>query len=452
MVPLGIAGLFINPFLCLLNFHGKADTIGLGNGGSALTLRSVDYSSLTARFKTFQNRVRQALPERQIYFRSDGRLHFYTLTTGAQTAIVSGLILGTVASLTFWTVALFVDDPLTIRTRELAESERRYEALNVRLDRVTSEALLRADILEERQQYLERVLQENLGSSVATDVSESPSEGSPTGGASAAMPEDLENGLADDKKDIGAELDLIDPDNKTIIRVRALDAHLEGLIAKQSHLIRAVEDVLHRDVAEIERVFAMAGLTSDQVFDYHASNAAAQGGPLTLYATTPLEVDIDDSAFQALVEKVDQRAILKETLTRMPLAKPVMHYYVSSRFGRRRDPIRKYWAFHGGVDMAGLHRTPVHSTAEGLITFAGRNGPYGRMVEIDHGNGFKTRYGHLASILVKKGEVVDTGDRVALMGNTGRSTGTHLHYEIRFNGSPLNPEKFFEAAKHVQAN
>lgn len=415
-------------------------------------MRSVDYSSLTARFKTFQNRVRQALPERQIYFRSDGRLHFYTLTTGAQTAIVSGLILGTVASLTFWTVALFIDDPLTIRTRELAESERRYEALNVRLDRVTSEALLRADILEERQQYLERVLQENLGSDVATDPSESPAEGSPAGASAATMPDELENGLGDGKKDIGAELDLIDPDNETITRVRALDVHLEGLITKQSHLISAVESVLHRDVAEIERVFEMAGLTSDQVFDYHASNAAAQGGPLTLYATTPLEVGIDDSAFQALVEKVDQRAILKETLTRMPLAKPVMHYYVSSRFGRRRDPIRKYWAFHGGVDMAGPHRTPVHSTAEGLITFAGRNGPYGRMVEIDHGNGFKTRYGHLASILVNKGEVVDTGDRVALMGNTGRSTGTHLHYEIRFNGSPLNPEKFFEAAKHVQAN
>lgn len=415
-------------------------------------MRSVDYSSLTARLKTFRNWVRQALPERQIYFRSDGRLHFYTLTTGAQTAIVSGLIAGTVASLSFWTVALFVDDPLTIKTRELVESERRYDALSVRLDRVTSEALLRADILEERQQYLEQVLEENLGSSVIAISAGSPPEASPAA-ASDAVPDDFENTSRDeDKNDLGAALDLIDPDNKAIVQARALDAHLDGLITKQSQLIRAIEGVLHRDVADIERLFEMAGLTSDQVFDYHASNVAAQGGPLTPYATTPLEVGIDDSAFQALVEKVAQRNILKETLTRMPLAKPVMHYYVSSRFGRRRDPIKKYWAFHGGIDMAGLHRTPVHTTAEGLVTFAGRNGPYGRMVEIDHGNGFKTRYGHLATILVNKGEVIDTGDRIALMGNTGRSTGTHLHYEIRFNGSPLNPAKFFEAAKHVQAN
>ena len=425
-------------------------------------MRSVDYSLLIARFKTFRNRVRQALPERQIYFRSDGRLHFYTLTTGAQTAIVSGLILGVVASITFWTVALFVDDPLTIRTRELAESERRNNALNVRLDRVTSEALLRTDILEERQQYLEQVLEQNSGSDViAAPPAASGEIATPAAASGEAVPatateiapENFENLSQDpNKKDVDAKLDLFDQDDATTRQVRALHAHLDGLIAKQSQLIGAVESVLHRDVTEIEWLFEMAGLTGDQVLDYHASNIAAQGGPLTPYATTPLEVGIDDSAFQALVEKVDQRNILKETLTRMPLAKPVMHYYVSSKFGRRRDPIKRYWAFHGGIDMAGLQRTPIHSTAEGLVTFAGRNGPYGRMVEIDHGNGFKTRYGHLATVLVNKGEVVDTGDRIALMGNTGRSTGTHLHYEIRFNGSPLNPEKFFEAAKHVQAN
>ena len=414
--------------------------------------RSVNYSSLTVRFKTFQHRVHQALPERQIYSRSHGRLHFYTLTTGVQATIVSALIAGAVASLTLLTVALFVDDPLTLRTRELAESNRRYEAISIRLEHVTSEALLRADILEERQQYLEQVLEEDLRTAVTVIPAKSPAEASPAA-ASNMGPGDFEDVSRDkNKNDLGAELDLIVRNNGMIVGVRTLDAHLDRLVAKQSRLIRSVEDILHRDVTKIERLFAMAGFTTDQVFEYHASNIAAQGGPLTRYATMPLEVGTEDSEYQALVEVVDQRNILKKTLSQMPLAKPVMHYYVSSRFGRRRDPIRQYWAFHGGIDMAGLHGTPVHATAAGLVTFGRRNGPYGRMVEIDHENGFKTRYGHLSNVLVNKGDLISTGDRIALMGNTGRSTGTHLHYEIRFNGSPLNPAKFFEAAKHVQEN
>jgi len=379
-------------------------------------------------------------------------LHFYTLTTGVQATIVSALIASAVASLTLWAVALFVDDPLTLRTRELAESERRYEAISIRLEHVTSEALLRADILEERQQYLEQVLEENFRTAVTVIPAESPSKASPAAALNMG-PDYFEDVSRDEgKNDLGTELDLIVWDNAMIVRVRTLDAHLDRLIAKQSQLIRSIEDILHRDVTKIERLFEMAGLTTDQIFEYHASNIAAQGGPLTRYATMPLGVGTDDSEFQALAEEVDQRNILKKTLSQMPLAKPVMHYYVSSRFGRRRDPIRQSWAFHGGIDMAGLHGTPVRATAEGLVTFGRRNGPYGRMVEIDHGNGFKTRYGHLSTVLVNKGEVISTGDRIALMGNTGRSTGTHLHYEIRFNGSPLNPAKFFEAAKHVQEN
>ena len=84
------------------------------------------------------------------------------------------------------------------------------------------------------------------------------------------------------------------------------------------------------------------------------------------------------------------------------------------------------------------------------MTFVGRKGAYGRMIEIDHGNGFVTRYGHLAKILVKKGQVISLSETVGLMGNSGRSTGTHLHYEIRYQGKSLNPAKFFKAAQHVQ--
>ena len=131
------------------------------------------------------------------------------------------------------------------------------------------------------------------------------------------------------------------------------------------------------------------------------------------------------------------------------MARPVKSAWLSSRFGRRRDPITERPAFHAGLDFSGLPMTPITATAAGVVTFAGRGGPYGQMVEIDHGYGFKTRYGHLRKILVQGRETVTAGQVIGRMGSSGRSTGTHLHYEIRYNGKNLNPSKFIEAGDHV---
>jgi hypothetical protein len=133
----------------------------------------------------------------------------------------------------------------------------------------------------------------------------------------------------------------------------------------------------------------------------------------------------------------------------LPLARPSGHYYVASSFGKRRDPLNRRWAMHYGVDLAGVYRSPVLATAPGRVVSVGWNGNYGRMIEIDHGMGVRTRYGHLRRIFVKRGQKVDLRQKIGQMGTSGRSTGTHLHYEVSVNGKPQDPMKFLQAGEYV---
>ena len=133
----------------------------------------------------------------------------------------------------------------------------------------------------------------------------------------------------------------------------------------------------------------------------------------------------------------------------MPLAQPLDYYYISSRYGKRRDPVNKRWAVHYGLDMAASKKSPVYVTAPGKVTFVGWKGNYGNFIMVDHGNGIETRYGHLHKILVKKGDTVDYRTKIGLVGSTGRSTGAHLHYEVRVNGTNVDPFKFIKAGRNV---
>jgi murein DD-endopeptidase MepM/ murein hydrolase activator NlpD len=146
------------------------------------------------------------------------------------------------------------------------------------------------------------------------------------------------------------------------------------------------------------------------------------------------------------LERLDD---MRKLASFLPLAAPSAHYYIASEFGRRRDPLNRRWAMHYGVDLAGVHRSPVLATAPGVVVSAGWNGNYGRMVEIDHGMGIRTRYGHLRRFVVKKGQRVELCQKIGEMGSSGRSTGTHLHYELLVNGQPRNPVKFLQAGEYV---
>ena len=128
----------------------------------------------------------------------------------------------------------------------------------------------------------------------------------------------------------------------------------------------------------------------------------------------------------------------------VPLGKPVWSYWVSSPFGHRSDPFNKKSAIHKGVDLASNKGNKIKTMAKGKVIRSGQSGGYGLLVEIDHSNGFKTRYAHLNRAYVQKGEYVNQGDTIAEVGSSGRSTGPHLHYEVLFNGTPVDPMAFMK--------
>jgi murein DD-endopeptidase MepM/ murein hydrolase activator NlpD len=140
----------------------------------------------------------------------------------------------------------------------------------------------------------------------------------------------------------------------------------------------------------------------------------------------------------------EQVAKLMKTL---PLTAPLDKYVFESPFGVRHDPFNGRAAMHTGVDLSGPYKTPVMSTAPGTVVFAGYSTGYGKLVEIDHGNGIHTKYGHLNRILVNVGQRIGKHNPIGLLGSTGRSTGPHVHYEVVVNGTPQDPEKFLEAGK-----
>ena len=147
----------------------------------------------------------------------------------------------------------------------------------------------------------------------------------------------------------------------------------------------------------------------------------------------------------------DKAERLDRALTVLPLAPPLAKYVMSSGFGIRRDPINHRRAMHTGIDLRAPLRSPVLATAPGKVVFAGRKQGYGRMVEIDHGNGLSTRYGHLSEINVKVGDGIKIGQVIGLVGSTGRSTGPHLHYETRIDVEAVDPQKFLRAGVRLAA-
>ncbi|HUV78090.1 MAG TPA: M23 family metallopeptidase, partial [Desulfobacterales bacterium] len=145
-----------------------------------------------------------------------------------------------------------------------------------------------------------------------------------------------------------------------------------------------------------------------------------------------------EKAFESLYNDLESR---RNLLSSTPSIRPAKGW-ISSGFGHRESPFTGLREFHKGFDIANRKGTPIVATADGIVTFAGKKGFLGKAIKVDHGHGIVTRYGHLQKILKQRGESVKRGEIIALMGNTGRSTGPHLHYEVFLNGIPVNPNKY----------
>jgi murein DD-endopeptidase MepM/ murein hydrolase activator NlpD len=178
----------------------------------------------------------------------------------------------------------------------------------------------------------------------------------------------------------------------------------------------------------------------------------AMGGPYLAADSAEAAADIAaDAQFRALFQTWKKLDTLEDGLISIPSVQPVTNMKFTSNFGIRSDPFRGTAAFHPGVDIPCSTGTAVYATADGVIDKAERSGGYGNMVEIDHGRGIQTRFGHLSKILVTAGQKVKRGQLIALSGSTGRSTGPHLHYEVRIDGRAVNPMPFLTTADYLTA-
>jgi murein DD-endopeptidase MepM/ murein hydrolase activator NlpD len=178
----------------------------------------------------------------------------------------------------------------------------------------------------------------------------------------------------------------------------------------------------------------------------------AMGGPLIPAASAEATADLNaDAQFRSLFMTWKKLDTLEQGVISIPSVQPVSHLRFTSNFGVRSDPFRGTAAMHAGVDIPGPIGTPIYATADGIVNHAARQGGYGNMVEVNHGKGIATRYAHLSKIIVSDNARVRRGQIIGLMGSTGRSTGSHLHYEVRIDGRAVNPVPFLTTADYLLA-
>jgi murein DD-endopeptidase MepM/ murein hydrolase activator NlpD len=221
-----------------------------------------------------------------------------------------------------------------------------------------------------------------------------------------------------------------------------LTAALDRLETRQAAALNAIEDHYDARARRIRGVLTEVGVDAGKASP--KGEAGGVGGPLV-----PVRPR-DAASFERQVQRIGlaraQVDRLNRTLGAVPVRKPVMgEVDPSSGFGMRIDPFIRAPAMHTGLDMQAQSGDPVRATANGTVSIAGWNGGYGKMVEIDHGNGLATRYGHLSAIDVAAGQSIKIGQIVGRVGSTGRSTGPHLHYETRVDGEAVDPQKFLRA-------
>lgn len=240
--------------------------------------------------------------------------------------------------------------------------------------------------------------------------------------------------------------------NRELAAARDASGHVTAAFARQLGELRA--RLLRLDALG-ERLVKLSGL-EDGEFDFGAP--ASLGGPAVVapagqdaYSLQDLAAEVEETLgrsdsrgrqLHVLAELLQSRWAREQST---PDGLPVRTGWISSYFGRRADPFTGHRAHHQGVDIAGREGSPIEATAAGIVVYAGRRSGYGNLVEIDHGGGLVTRYGHNDTILTEVGATVSRGDVIATMGQTGRATGPHLHFEVLRNGRAIDPLPYIVA-------
>ncbi len=223
---------------------------------------------------------------------------------------------------------------------------------------------------------------------------------------------------------------------------------------RNDRIFRRLEDAVTVSLEPLDKMFRAAGMPTESIIEQVRRGYSGQGGPLLPAAmSTSGGTTVDDPTTKRanrILKELDRINLFRIAADKTPVAMPVKGAFrFTSGFGYRRDPKGAGTRMHAGVDFAGRSGTPIYATADGVVTHAGWQSGYGRLVKVQHAFGIETRYAHNSRIRVKVGQRVSRGDRIADMGATGRVTGVHLHYEVRIGGKPVNPMTYIKAGRDV---
>lgn len=364
-------------------------------------------------------RLRAWFPDREFFMRSQGQVRFIKVSSRLQMTVagaVAALLLVWLISMAAMAVASFAgtSDRLALLEREakVAKSASRVAAYRKDIDSVAAD-------LQKRQDFIDKTVTAAIGD----------------------LPDDARAGetVSDSSREATRTVDKVSmavPEAASLARVEA----------RQLAFIEKLTRYADRRSARTAETIRKLGLNPGAMLA-SLDDRRAQGGPLLRLATSAN--GSTDPRYQRLGLSLARMSALQRGLAGIPQVLPASLDFISSGFGYRADPFDGGAAFHAGLDFRGPVGAPIYAAAKGRVIFAGVKQGYGNCIEIAHGNGLTTRYAHMSAFRARLGQDVAPGDVIGAIGSTGRSTGPHLHFEVRVNDQAVNPRPFLEAAQNV---
>lgn len=425
--------------------------------------------------------IERSFPERRVFLRSDTDTRYLRLSPGTQLLAFSGtalfaswmiiatamLLIDSIGSgnlreqagrdlVLFETRLAEVATERDMRAAEAAAAQARFNTALAQISTMQSELLASEERVRELetgidvvQDKLRVALKDRDAAAEAEQLALAKLEGNDAvgGGMSsedmAATLDVLTGALS---ATAGERDDMVVTARKAIQMAEVLETDLRLMEEKNDRIFSQLEDAVTVSVKPLEKMFRAAGRNPDDMIAQIRKGYSGQGGPLApiTFSTKGGIPDPDSLRANSIIQRMDALNLYRIAAQKAPFALPLKgSFRYTSGFGPR------WGRMHSGTDFAAAHGTPIYSTADGVVTFAGWQSGYGRLVKIQHEFGIETRYAHQSRIDVKVGQRVSRGQQIGAMGNSGRSTGTHLHYEVRVNGTAVNPMIYIKAANDV---
>jgi murein DD-endopeptidase MepM/ murein hydrolase activator NlpD len=417
-------------------------------------------------------------PERQVHLRTDGRVTFLRFSRRSQIALVALLAVAS-GWMAFSSASYLLHDKvLAAKEVEIANARLAYRSILLQVAEYQKRFTGITRDLEENHTLMLSLVEQNTVLQQNLNVVEDDLQSTQKDRAKVIITrEELKarlNDIQDRMRDLGNnnfalrdDLDTVEKDLRLVMSERnealqegtQMRRHIKGLENTLVELEQSQQDAVQRltehtlaNIDGVEKLIKITGLKAERLLASAGSRPRGQGGP---FIAARQDGELAGSLKANLItldSYLYQWDALRGVVSKLPLTVPMDYFKRTSRYGKRKDPINGKWAMHYGIDLGGIFKSAVYATAPGVVSYVGWKGKYGRLVELDHGAGIKTRYGHLHKTLVKKGQKIGFRDKIGLLGSTGRSTGAHLHYEIQFGGRPQDPMKFIKAGRYVFQN